>query len=64
MLIGSNIFNVKCTTDLQYISINVCRCKYYFPFLETSGYMSIDENRVEHLYKHVFPNNQMHIIEL
>ncbi|ESQ29139.1 hypothetical protein EUTSA_v10023450mg [Eutrema salsugineum] len=30
--------------------------KYYFPFLETNGYMSIDEdNRVEPLYKHVFP---------
>ncbi|XP_010473477.1 PREDICTED: flavin-containing monooxygenase FMO GS-OX2-like [Camelina sativa] len=29
--------------------------KYYFPFLDTNGYMSIDENRVEHLYKHVFP---------
>jgi len=24
------------------------------PFLETNGYMSIDESRVEHLYKHVF----------
>ncbi|XP_023643007.1 flavin-containing monooxygenase FMO GS-OX2 isoform X1 [Capsella rubella] len=29
--------------------------KYYFPFLDTNGYMSIDENRIEHLYKHVFP---------
>jgi hypothetical protein len=29
--------------------------KYRFTFLETNGYMNIDENRVEHLYKHVFP---------
>ncbi|ESQ29138.1 hypothetical protein EUTSA_v10023453mg [Eutrema salsugineum] len=29
--------------------------KYYFPFLETSGYMSVDDNRVEPLYKHIFP---------
>ncbi|XP_013612296.1 PREDICTED: flavin-containing monooxygenase FMO GS-OX2 [Brassica oleracea var. oleracea] len=29
--------------------------KYKFPFLETNGYMSIDDNRVEPLYKHVFP---------
>ncbi|VVB15182.1 unnamed protein product [Arabis nemorensis] len=28
--------------------------KYYFPFLETNGYMSVDDNRVEPLYKHVF----------
>ncbi|ANM58465.1 flavin-monooxygenase glucosinolate S-oxygenase 2 [Arabidopsis thaliana] len=26
--------------------------KYRFTFLETNGYMNIDENRVEHLYKH------------
>lgn len=31
------------------------RYKYKFPFLETNGYMSIDDNRVEPLYKHVFP---------
>ncbi|CAH8256108.1 unnamed protein product [Arabidopsis lyrata] len=29
--------------------------KYHFPFLETNGYMSIDENRIDPLYKHVFP---------
>nr|QWJ73361.1 aliphatic glucosinolate S-oxygenase 2-1 [Isatis tinctoria] len=28
---------------------------YKFPFLETNGYMSIDDNRFEPLYKHVFP---------
>ncbi|XP_020890533.1 flavin-containing monooxygenase FMO GS-OX3 isoform X1 [Arabidopsis lyrata subsp. lyrata] len=29
--------------------------KYNFPFLETNGYLRIDEKRVEPLYKHVFP---------
>ncbi|CAH2048037.1 unnamed protein product [Thlaspi arvense] len=29
--------------------------KYKFPFLETNGYMSIDDNRVDPLYKHIFP---------
>jgi len=55
MLIVTKINNVKCTTDLPYISVYVCRYKYRFTFLETNGYMNIDENRVEHLYKHVFP---------
>jgi len=32
----------------------ICRYKYYFPFLETNGYININENRVEPLYKHVF----------
>ncbi|CAH9102592.1 unnamed protein product [Cuscuta epithymum] len=29
--------------------------KYDFPFLETSGALSVDDNRVGPLYKHVFP---------
>ncbi|KAL1316636.1 hypothetical protein AAHE18_15G080600 [Arachis hypogaea] len=29
--------------------------KYDFPFLETNGEVSVDENRVGPLYKHVFP---------
>ncbi|VVB00355.1 unnamed protein product [Arabis nemorensis] len=29
--------------------------KYYFPFLETSGYINIDDNRIDPLYKHIFP---------
>ncbi|AEE33979.1 flavin-monooxygenase glucosinolate S-oxygenase 4 [Arabidopsis thaliana] len=29
--------------------------KYYFPFLETNNYMRVDDNRVEPLYKHIFP---------
>ncbi|CAN6856797.1 unnamed protein product [Brassica oleracea] len=29
--------------------------KYHFPFLETNGSVTIDDNRVGPLYKHVFP---------
>ncbi|XP_021901815.1 flavin-containing monooxygenase FMO GS-OX-like 4 [Carica papaya] len=29
--------------------------KYHFPFLETSGYVTVDDNRVGPLYKHIFP---------
>nr|GMD95976.1 flavin-containing monooxygenase FMO GS-OX-like 4 [Ipomoea batatas] len=29
--------------------------KYHFPFLETGGVVSVDDNRVGPLYKHVFP---------
>ncbi|KAG7646026.1 Flavin-containing monooxygenase FMO GS-OX-like 1 [Arabidopsis thaliana] len=29
--------------------------KYHFPFLKTSGYVTVEDNRVGPLYKHVFP---------
>ncbi|XP_031254862.1 flavin-containing monooxygenase FMO GS-OX-like 4 [Pistacia vera] len=29
--------------------------KYHFPFLDTNGYVTVDDNRVGPLYKHVFP---------
>ncbi|GLT34086.1 hypothetical protein SLA2020_086290 [Shorea laevis] len=29
--------------------------KYHFPFLETNGTVSVDDNRVDPLYKHTFP---------
>lgn len=29
--------------------------KYCFPFLETNGYVTVEDNRVGPLYKHVFP---------
>ncbi|KAH8521731.1 hypothetical protein H0E87_002691 [Populus deltoides] len=29
--------------------------KYYFPFLKTNGIVTVDDNRVGPLYKHVFP---------
>ncbi|KAK2979976.1 hypothetical protein RJ640_006784 [Escallonia rubra] len=29
--------------------------KYYFPFLKTHGIVTVEDNRVEPLYKHVFP---------
>ena len=28
--------------------------KYHFPFLETNGIISVDDNRVGPLYKHIF----------
>lgn len=31
------------------------RYKYDFPFLETNGVVTVDDNRVGPLYKHVFP---------
>ncbi|RWR89825.1 flavin-containing monooxygenase FMO GS-OX-like protein 5 isoform X2 [Cinnamomum micranthum f. kanehirae] len=31
------------------------RYRYHFPFLETNGVISIDDNRVRPLYEHVFP---------
>lgn len=31
------------------------RYKYHFPFLETNGIVTVDDNRVGPLYKHVFP---------
>ena len=31
------------------------RYKYYFPFLDTKGEVTVDDNRVGPLYKHVFP---------
>jgi len=35
--------------------ISCFRYKYHFPFLETNGIVSVDDNRVGPLYKHVFP---------
>ncbi|KAG8363396.1 hypothetical protein BUALT_Bualt19G0018000 [Buddleja alternifolia] len=31
------------------------RFKYDFPFLNTEGFVTVDDNRVEPLYKHIFP---------
>ncbi|GKE44006.1 flavin-containing monooxygenase FMO GS-OX-like 4 protein, partial [Tanacetum coccineum] len=31
------------------------RYKYHFPFLDTEGIVTVNENRVGPLYKHVFP---------
>lgn len=33
----------------------IFRYKYYFPFLDTKGEVTVDDNRVGPLYKHVFP---------
>lgn len=37
------------------IMINYCRYKFHFPFLKTKGIVSVEDNRVGPLYKHVFP---------
>lgn len=39
--------------DLNFHQIN--RYKYNYPFLETNGIVSVDDNSVGSLYKHVFP---------
>ncbi|KAJ6426850.1 hypothetical protein OIU84_022440 [Salix udensis] len=37
------------------IIIHCTGYKYHFPFLDTNGIVTVDENRVAPLYKHVFP---------
>ena len=36
-------------------SLTFLRYKYHFPFLETNGFVIVDDNRVGPLYKHIFP---------
>lgn len=43
---------------VEAILTSICsfsRYKYEFPFLETNGEVTVDDNRVGPLYKHVFP---------
>jgi len=35
--------------------VNFDRYKHHYPFLETNGIVTIEDNRVGPLYKHVFP---------
>ncbi|KAL3743730.1 hypothetical protein ACJRO7_018918 [Eucalyptus globulus] len=37
------------------VIIHCTRYRYHFPFLKTKGLVSVDDNRVGPLYKHVFP---------
>uniref|UniRef100_A0A7N2REF7 Flavin-containing monooxygenase n=1 Tax=Quercus lobata TaxID=97700 RepID=A0A7N2REF7_QUELO len=37
------------------IILHCTEYKYHFPFLETNGIVTVDDNRVEPLYKHIFP---------
>ncbi|KAK6787113.1 hypothetical protein RDI58_015638 [Solanum bulbocastanum] len=37
------------------IIIHCTGYKYHFPFLETNGIVTVDDNRVGPLYKHIFP---------
>ncbi|KAL8216739.1 hypothetical protein R6Q57_023576 [Mikania cordata] len=43
---------VKISAD---IILHCTGYKYYFPFLDTEGIVTVDDNRVGPLYKHVFP---------
>ncbi|KAG2302685.1 hypothetical protein Bca52824_031336 [Brassica carinata] len=51
---GSVVFQNK-RTILADVIMHCTGYKYHFPFLETSGSVTIDDNRVGPLYKHVFP---------
>ncbi|KAL5728226.1 hypothetical protein ACHQM5_001338 [Ranunculus cassubicifolius] len=43
------------TSVLVDIILHCTGYKYDFPFLDTGGVVTVDENRVDPLYKHVFP---------
>ncbi|CAF1859730.1 unnamed protein product [Brassica oleracea var. botrytis] len=50
---GSVVFqNGK--TILADVIMHCTGYKYHFPFLETNGIISVDDNRVGPLYKHIF----------
>lgn len=40
---------------LIYFFKKINRFKYDFPFLKTEGIVSVEDNRVGPLYKHIFP---------
>ncbi|KAF8020017.1 hypothetical protein BT93_G0647 [Corymbia citriodora subsp. variegata] len=53
---GSSLYAdviIHCTGDKQTYSF--LQYSYHFPFLKTKGLISVDNNRVGPLYKHVFP---------
>lgn len=41
--------------DIIYGPFTFTRYKYHFPFLDTNGIVTVQDNRVGPLYKHVFP---------
>jgi hypothetical protein len=62
--ISSNLVNVwrlcliertPCMYHLNFVDGYACRYKYNFPFLDDDVGVSVDDNRVGPLYKHVFP---------
>ncbi|EXC26263.1 Flavin-containing monooxygenase FMO GS-OX-like 3 [Morus notabilis] len=51
---GSVVFHDESVVFADVI-IHCTGYKYHFPFLETNGIVTVDDNRVGPLYKHVFP---------
>ncbi|KAL0550360.1 hypothetical protein IC582_014868 [Cucumis melo] len=51
---GAVVFQDGCTVSADVI-LHCTGYKYHFPFLETNGIVTVDNNRVGPLYKHVFP---------
>ncbi|XP_006843639.2 flavin-containing monooxygenase FMO GS-OX-like 3 [Amborella trichopoda] len=43
------------TSVIANVILHCTGYKYHFPFLETNGAVTVDDNRVGPLYKHVFP---------
>ncbi|KAL0395321.1 UNVERIFIED_CONTAM: Flavin-containing monooxygenase FMO GS-OX-like 4 [Sesamum latifolium] len=54
-LINSDKLNLNGERPVRTVFSSFCSYKYHFPFLETNGTVSVDDNRVGPLYKHVFP---------
>uniref|UniRef100_A0A2N9EX46 Flavin-containing monooxygenase n=1 Tax=Fagus sylvatica TaxID=28930 RepID=A0A2N9EX46_FAGSY len=62
-----NLLQIECTNEDGKVAFQdgsfvypdvIIHCtgyKYHFPFLRTNGIVSVDDNRVGPLYKHVFP---------
>ncbi|KAM6587619.1 hypothetical protein CsatA_010224 [Cannabis sativa] len=51
---GSVVFQDECAVFADVI-LHCTGYKFHFPFLETNGIVTVDDNRVGPLYKHVFP---------
>ncbi|XP_062073400.1 flavin-containing monooxygenase FMO GS-OX-like 4 [Humulus lupulus] len=51
---GSVVFHDECAVVADVI-LHCTGYKFHFPFLETNGIVTVDDNRVGPLYRHVFP---------
>ncbi|XP_023539206.1 flavin-containing monooxygenase FMO GS-OX-like 3 [Cucurbita pepo subsp. pepo] len=51
---GTVVFEDGCVVSADVI-LHCTGYKYHFPFLKTNGIVTVDDNRVGPLYKHVFP---------
>lgn len=54
-MLATFLANKMCELVRYYLWLHFDRYKYHFPFLETNGIVTIEDNRVGPLYKHVFP---------